>query len=312
VLRLPVVIQRLSLEAVLCCYRSCKAWKQAVEQQGFDYGVATLCVELADPEGVGRVKVQLAGSPDRGAGRQAEVLAFISHNTEPGSWRSLAGVWLNRAMLERDDGWVCEGAMRCQWALVGGDAGWTELHSRAVLGSGEEVERLLQSGCDCDAKAGDGATALHLSARKGNLATATALVTKGNADGNARDASNHTPVDYAAGRGHLEVVKLLFKDRGGKIGRTALFAASENGHLEVVKHLGEMGGKELIMAKNKDGRTALFWASQEGHLEVVKHLGEMGGKELIMAKNTAGKTAEDCARKGSEVEMYLKQLSAQE
>eukprot|EP00285_Hemiselmis_virescens_P014203 CAMPEP_0173384572 /NCGR_PEP_ID=MMETSP1356-20130122/7148_1 /TAXON_ID=77927 ORGANISM="Hemiselmis virescens, Strain PCC157" /NCGR_SAMPLE_ID=MMETSP1356 /ASSEMBLY_ACC=CAM_ASM_000847 /LENGTH=31 /DNA_ID= /DNA_START= /DNA_END= /DNA_ORIENTATION= len=31
-----------------------------------------------------------------------------------------------------------------------------------------------------------------------------------------------------------------------------------------------------------------------------------------MAKDKAGQTAEDCARKGSEVEMYLKQFSAQE
>eukprot|EP00285_Hemiselmis_virescens_P000683 CAMPEP_0173414882 /NCGR_PEP_ID=MMETSP1356-20130122/84560_1 /TAXON_ID=77927 ORGANISM="Hemiselmis virescens, Strain PCC157" /NCGR_SAMPLE_ID=MMETSP1356 /ASSEMBLY_ACC=CAM_ASM_000847 /LENGTH=641 /DNA_ID=CAMNT_0014377089 /DNA_START=214 /DNA_END=2140 /DNA_ORIENTATION=+ len=138
-----------------------------------------------------------------------------------------------------------------------------------------------------------------------------------------------TPLCTAASNGDLGNVKLLLKANANIMakntnGWTSLYIAASKGHLEVVKHLGEMGGKELIMAKNtigrteaswggggeelimtpsNGGRTALYVASQNGHMGVVKHLMEVGGRGLIMAKDKNGDTAEMIARKGNKTDI---------
>jgi ankyrin repeat protein len=74
-------------------------------------------------------------------------------------------------------------------------------------------------------------------------------------------------MDWAAGIGHLEVVKWLHENRQEGCTKTAMDAAAWNGHLEVIKWLHE---------NRKEGCTkkAMDYAAENGQLEVVKWLHE--------------------------------------
>ena len=74
---------------------------------------------------------------------------------------------------------------------------------------------------------------------------------------------------FAAGNGHLEVVKHLASQGADAHARNdgALRLASDEGHLEVVKYLVSQGANV-----HTEGDYALKWACDKGHLEVVKCL----------------------------------------
>src|SRR5277367_3471576 len=81
-----------------------------------------------------------------------------------------------------------------------------------------------------------------------------------------------TPLNWAAGNGHVEVVKLLLNARANieaanKYGQTPLHRAAWDGHVEVVKLL--LNARANIEAADKGGRSALSIAQEKGHEEVV-------------------------------------------
>jgi ankyrin repeat protein len=79
-------------------------------------------------------------------------------------------------------------------------------------------------------------------------------------------------MDWAAKKGHLEVIKYLHEKRKEGCTTYAMNWAAGNGHLEVIKYLHE---------KRKEGCTidAMNWAAKNGHLEVVKYLHEKRNEE---------------------------------
>ena len=103
----------------------------------------------------------------------------------------------------------------------------------------------------------------------------------------AMDRKGASPVMWAAGGGHLEIVRYLVETCGcdpnqpqrGKrsfSGRTSLHWAARNGHLPVVKYL-VLDCQVDIEASTIDGTTAFGWSTWQGHIEVMDFLYENGG-----------------------------------
>jgi ankyrin repeat protein len=126
-------------------------------------------------------------------------------------------------------------------------------------------------------------------ARTGDLDKVRDLVTGGLAiDSQNKFAS--TPLLYAAGAGHLEVVSWLL-DQGADINyRTprdfhtggrfcALHQATAGGHLKVVQHLLQRGAK--IDLKDGFGDTALTHSVEKGHKVIVEELLASGANPNI-------------------------------
>ncbi|RKP25518.1 ankyrin repeat-containing domain protein, partial [Syncephalis pseudoplumigaleata] len=96
--------------------------------------------------------------------------------------------------------------------------------------------------------------------------------------------SGMTPMQYAASRGHLEVVQMLadqfnaFVDIADREGETALLKAAYNGHLPVVQCLVQR--RANVHHRDRDGWTALHNACGRGHLRIVQHLVEHGSANI--------------------------------
>jgi ankyrin repeat protein len=120
--------------------------------------------------------------------------------------------------------------------------------------------------------------------KQGDLERIQALVKSGEFDSNQIDSKGASPLLWAAGQGHLPILRYLvqlgcdvnFSQRGKRAfrGRTALHWAARNGHLEAVLFLLEKGAN--LHAATADGTTAFSWAAWQGHLSIMQFLYERG------------------------------------
>ena len=120
---------------------------------------------------------------------------------------------------------------------------------------------------------------LLVAARLGWEDVVSSLLERTDIDHNARDWTTRTPISWAAGNGHDNVVRMLRAVDSGTAdlaefpsGRTALSWAAGNGHESVVELLLEMGNTEMDQKKDRNGWTALAWAAAQGHKSVVQIL----------------------------------------
>ena len=116
---------------------------------------------------------------------------------------------------------------------------------------------------------------LHCASFFGIADIVAALIEMGYCDMNGEDLLQHTPLAWAAQKGHEEVVKILLAreevnpDKPDRWSRTPLSYAAENGYEEVVKML--LGRKEVNPNKpDYEGQTPLTHAAANGEEEVVK------------------------------------------
>jgi len=105
------------------------------------------------------------------------------------------------------------------------------------------------------------------------------LLLEHEADANARDSSDWTPLHWASISGHQKVVKLLLEYRANvnarsKTQMTPLHLASEHGHLDVVSLL--LVSRADLNASSTTQTIPLHLASEHGHLDVVRLLLESG------------------------------------
>jgi len=121
----------------------------------------------------------------------------------------------------------------------------------------------------------EGFSQLHVAALAGDAAAARRLLSQG-ADPNIRQGRYRgTPLQYAAGAGHVAVVRLLLKheadvDAADFIGRTPLMWGAMKGRTDVVRELLRAGADSK--AATATGWTAAEYALKRGHREAAAML----------------------------------------
>ena len=119
-----------------------------------------------------------------------------------------------------------------------------------------------------------------------NTNTIEKLIQSGYNPANELDTKGASALMWAAGAGHLNVVRFLTQEcacnpkqpqRGKRSfsGRTPLHWAARNGHVKVVEYLVHECNVDLEAA-TADGTPAFCWASWQGHIAVMKFLCDNG------------------------------------
>jgi ankyrin repeat protein/mono/diheme cytochrome c family protein len=141
-----------------------------------------------------------------------------------------------------------------------------------------KVRLLLSKGAKINAKQGLGRTPLYLAAMLGNGVSTMRLLLAGGADPNLASANGQTPLMMAATRGDVDGVQLLI-EKGADVnatngpGQTALMLACASGDARAVQLLIERGAD--VKVRSKLNETALGYAATAGVQSTV---------ELLLAK----------------------------
>ena len=174
-------------------------------------------------------------------------------------------------------------------------------------------------------------------AKSGDVDTVRIFLKCTNDNCTTDDQYRNTPLIYAAGYGHVEVVRVLLEggenvERANANKRTALHAAAWKGHLEVCRLLLDWGAKvdpldrwneiplhdaaqqghlsvaKLLLErganvrmKKDDGYTPLHYAAKSGNISLVKLLLERGAD--VREKDNKGRTAREVARNSGQLDV---------
>lgn len=141
----------------------------------------------------------------------------------------------------------------------------------------KNVELLLDSGADVDARRRNGCTSLFIACQKGYMDVARLLVARG-ASPVLASVSGTTPLIIAAGRGNVEAVEMLLELKGvdpnaiDNDGDTALLSATMCPGLDVkvIELLLEHGAR--LEATRTNGSSALHIACEKGHVQMTRML----------------------------------------
>jgi ankyrin repeat protein len=129
-----------------------------------------------------------------------------------------------------------------------------QLVDAAAYGNLKKVKFLIEEdGVDINSRDDLGDTALHQSAKGGNIRIIKYLVEK-KADLNIKNNDGKSPLHYAVSEANFEAVKYLVENGAdintqNKFGNTPLHNATFSGYLAIVKYLLEKGAK--VNEKNK-------------------------------------------------------------
>jgi ankyrin repeat protein len=146
----------------------------------------------------------------------------------------------------------------------------------AQNGTAESVRALLKQGGDVNGAQGDGMTALHWAANRGDAAMAGMLLYAGaNAKATTRLGA-YMPLHLAAQAGAAGVLQALLEsgapvDAPTATGATALMLAARSGSVDAVRTLIDHGAK-LDATETAQGETALMFAAAADRADVVRLL----------------------------------------
>jgi uncharacterized protein len=158
----------------------------------------------------------------------------------------------------------------------------------AMAGDKEAVRALLKQGLDVNGAQGDGLTALHWAAQRGDADLASVLIA-GGADVRATTRlASYTALHMAAEIGSEPVVAALVKASADvnaltTTGTTPLMLAASAGDAASVKILLDAGAKPNAMERDR-GHTALMFAAAADRVDVVRLLVARGADPTIATK----------------------------
>ncbi|XP_046346164.2 ankyrin repeat domain-containing protein 50-like [Haliotis rufescens] len=122
----------------------------------------------------------------------------------------------------------------------------------------------------------------------GDLSRVEVILSQGGTDINCKDKIGRTPVMWAAGNGHKEVVELLVS-KGAKVsivdrcGNSILHSAGRGGDVEVVQYVLSHDMVD-INGRGSCRRTPVMLAAEKGHIAIVKLLVDKGGDMSLVDK----------------------------
>ena len=158
----------------------------------------------------------------------------------------------------------------------------------AQAGDLAAVRRLLQAGGDVNAALGDGTTALHHAAVRGDAEMVGVLLYAGANVRATTRLGGYTPLHLASQRGHEAVIERLVKagaspNLATATGATPLMLAAASGHVAAVKQLVAQKA-DLNTREQANEQTALMFAAAFDRPEVVKLLIEVGADVQATSK----------------------------
>jgi ankyrin repeat protein len=159
-------------------------------------------------------------------------------------------------------------------------SGTSPVADAAMHGDKEGVRFLLKQAADVDGAQGDGMTALHWAAMRGDAAMAQMLMYAGaNIKATTRIGA-YTPLFLASQHGHAAAIEALLRagaDPQGAdaAGTTPLMVAAASGHTDAVKVLLDHGA-DVTANESVRGETALMFAAASNRVEVIDLLVQYG------------------------------------
>ena len=171
---------------------------------------------------------------------------------------------------------------------VGVVAQSSQIANAAMNGDREAVRALIKQGLDVSQAQGDGTTALHWAAMKGDAELAQMLLIAGANHRATTRIGAYTPLYLAARGGHAGVVAALLAAGADpkaetSNGTTPLMIAAASGDTRTITSLVENGSDINAMDKAK-GETALMFAAAFNRAEAVKLLLARGADHKATTK----------------------------
>ena len=189
----------------------------------------------------------------------------------------------------------------------------------AMSGDAAAVRTLVLQGADVNIAQGDGMTALHWAAERGDLELAKSLLASGANAGAATRIGRHTPLHIAATRGHGAVVRALIDAKADANARTTtgavpLHFAAASGDTESLAALADHGA-DVNAREPEWGQTPLMFAAAAGRAGAVKLLLARGADARATAKvvDISARNREDGAQsreRNARVAAIQRQLAA--
>jgi len=191
-------------------------------------------------------------------------------------------------------------------AALGARAVETPVADAARRGDLPALRALVDRGADVNAAQGDGMTALHWAAERGQAEAATLLLARGAAVGAVTRIGRYTPLHLAARGGHAAVVAALLAAKADPqalttTGAVPLHFAAAAGNRDAVSALLDAGA--AVDAREPQwGQTPLMFAAAAGRTEVVRALLARGadlaatGKVVDLTARNRADAAESRAR----------------
>jgi len=159
----------------------------------------------------------------------------------------------------------------------------------AMRGQRDTVKALIAQGADVNAAQGDGMSALHWAADRGDAELAALLVYAGANTSAVTRIGQYTPLHLASRAGHAEVVRALLSAgatvdaKASVTGATPLHLASASGNPAVITAL--IDAKADVNAReNEWGQTPLIFAASLNRVEAIKVLLARGADPNVTSK----------------------------
>jgi uncharacterized protein len=164
----------------------------------------------------------------------------------------------------------------------------TRIAEAAAGGDVATVRALLQQRADINGAQGDGMTALHWAAERGDDNLARVLLAAGADVAAVTRIGRHTPLHLAAAGSHAAIVGLLLAAKADPAvttttGATPLHFAAGAGSVEAVTLLLDRGA-DIDSREPQWGQTPLMFAAAAGRTDVVKTLVNRGASMTIAAR----------------------------